>query len=167
MLFKRNIKPDDNKEIIKYCFDENNKIGTIDDYGLEKFFSLYDNNEDQKLMAYIYDDKYVLNMYKARWSDHYGLAMTIEFEFGKSKVFIGGVRDEICIYLHPDMTRNQINIIIDILNEIKNYYEKSNFDKFIKFIDYQEDKLESLRSCKEIDEMIDHLNNRKESILAK
>lgn len=113
-------------------------------------------------MSAIYDDKYVFTDI----SDHYEMSMTIEKNFGSFTMWLASATQELnIIACFLDITSNQIQIVINVLLELQNYYLNTN-NKKVHFITSFNDYLEkSEYSCNEIDEVINKLYFIKDELL--
>ena len=119
---------------MKFYKGINGGFEEIYDYGLHDYFNLTDNGSVYKLMASIYDDEYVVIYDKASNYNHNDLDRKIKSEFSsEDRIFIGAINRELHISKVDDLNNEVIQTLIEILEEIKNYYLKTKKNVTLKF----------------------------------
>ena len=146
-----------------------NKDGEQDNYGIYDFFKYSDEQERLKCSFVIDDDYYIISSCGANGRDHEQLIREIASEFFLKgvNIFGGSLGGDLEIIVEKnDVTNNEIQHMIGILQELKKYYLDTNRDKNIAIFGapFNDVKLNSNKFyCKDIDGIINELEKLKKS----
>ena len=109
------------------------KTGEQPNYGIYDFFKYSDEVSPLKCSYVIDEDYYVINIDSAKGRDHDVLIGQIASEFYMNPKMFGGSlgKDMEFICEKEDLSNNELQIIIEMLEEMKQYYIDTKRDKNI------------------------------------
>ena len=146
-------------DIKKYHLS-NKKLSIINDYGIYNYFS---SNINNKMIARIADNNYVINIE----NDVNNIDIKpIVNKKEKDDCDIVSLGNELNIFCGKKLSNSQIDSLIEVLKELKNYYSETNINKQIFFIGGKyNNRFNVYSNCKEIDNIIYELEKDKSNII--
>ena len=130
----------------------------IEDYGIVEFLHMNEDGRIYKYMGFIYEDEYAASYAPASEAEHSDLGNEIKKEFGDNyNVCVGAQGKVIDFNRHYSEDNIPIDVIENILEDIRYYYKKYNKDVIIKMNNF--DNIDDKEhSCDQIDEIISSLD---------
>ncbi len=145
----------------------NNQLSKIDTYGIYNYFYDSDNAVPSKMIGAFINDVYVIEIGEGDKCDHYGMIVDIQEKYGANfNFYVASYGTELNFFGSKGLTLQNIDIILDIVVELKKYYIFSKKNKRICFIDELfPQELKNITSCEQLDELIISLNNLKKEYI--
>ena len=133
----------------------------IDDYGIIDFLNMNCDGRVYKFMAYIYDDEYAISCGPAAKYQHSDLGLQIRKEFGDQyDASLGACGNQIDFHKYETINNATIDVINDILEDIKYYHEVYNKDAVIRMNNFE--YLDGKEfNCNEINQITNMLKSMK------
>lgn len=115
------------------------KIIRLDDYGLYDFFDYSDHSEWLNFVATVIDDVYITTSDYANRIYHCELENIIFKQFGKYGMKVRSFEDSLAILKDGELSLEEYEVILGLLNEVKKYTQKTKITKSIeiKVSDFQ------------------------------
>lgn len=140
----------------------NNQISEIENYGIYDYFNYSDHIFISKMIGAFVNDLYVIETGHGDKCDHYGMIVDIQAKYGFDfDLYVASYGDELNFFAEKKALNAQsIDIILNIIFELKNYYTFSKKNKSIRFIGFPHE-LKNITNCEQLNELINILKNLK------
>ena len=147
--------------VLKILFSKENSR-SMDNYGIYDYFKNSEHNYS-KLIAAVYDDKFVFNPQYNVSTTHTEMVYNIQDYYGNFDCFLASVGDDLIAYCGNYISSDKCFILENCFRELKDYYVESGKNISIMLTGSAfGDKFNGCRDCSSIDVVIDGLASLRE-----